>query len=142
MNNVITPKKMPINRQVITFLSNVASGRDNPTTAIIKANAVPIGIPLLTNTSITGTIPAALAYIGTASNTDKGTANQLSFDIYYSKNPSGTNPCIKAPIAIPMSMYSNTPLTMPHASFMITGKRFINGVRSASHSPASALAFC
>lgn len=81
MNNVITPKKMPINRQVITFLSNVASGRDNPTTAIIKANAVPIGIPLLTNTSITGTIPAALAYIGTASNTDK--AQQTNYLLTY-----------------------------------------------------------
>ena len=35
------PKKIPINRQVITFLSRVASGKDNPTTAIMKAMAVP-----------------------------------------------------------------------------------------------------
>ena len=35
------PKKIPINLQVITFLSRVASGKDNPTTAIMKAMAVP-----------------------------------------------------------------------------------------------------
>ena len=74
------PKKIPINLQVITFLSRVASGKDNPTTAIMKAMAVPKGMPLATNTSMTGTIPAALAYIGTARRTEKGTANQLSFD--------------------------------------------------------------
>lgn len=45
MKKVITEKNMVIIFQVITFLSNVASGMDNPTTAIIKAIAVPIGIP-------------------------------------------------------------------------------------------------
>lgn len=64
----------------MTFLSSVASGKDNPTTAIIKAMAVPIGIPLATNTSMTGTRPAALAYMGTANSTDIGTASQLSFE--------------------------------------------------------------
>ena len=81
INNVIVPKKMPISFHVITFFSKVASGNDNPTTAIIKANAVPIGTPLATNTSITGTIPAALAYMGTPNRTDSGTANQLVLDI-------------------------------------------------------------
>lgn len=90
INEVINPKKIPIKRHVITFFNNVASGSESPTTAIIKASAVPMGIPLATKTSITGTIPAALAYIGTAKTTDKGTANQLSLDIYCSKNPSGT----------------------------------------------------
>lgn len=90
MNTVIVPKKIPINRQVMTFFNNVASGSDKPTTAIIKANAVPTGIPLATKTSITGTIPAALAYIGTARSTDKGTANQFSLAMYCSKKPSGT----------------------------------------------------
>lgn len=85
MKKATVPKKIPIRRQVITFLSNVASGSDSPTTAIIKAIAVPIGIPLATNTSMTGTIPAALAYIGTARRTDRGTASQLSFDMYCSK---------------------------------------------------------
>lgn len=85
INKVINPKNIPINRQVITFFNSVASGNDSPTTAIIKASAVPMGIPLATKTSITGTIPAALAYIGTANTTDKGTANQLSLDIYCSK---------------------------------------------------------
>ena len=40
---------MPISRQVITFLSIVASGIDNPMMAIIKAIAVPSGIPFATN---------------------------------------------------------------------------------------------
>lgn len=75
INSVTTPKKMPINRQVIT---------------IIKAMAVPSGIPLATNTSTMGTMPAALAYIGTASTTAKGTPHQFSAERYCSKNPSGT----------------------------------------------------
>lgn len=82
INSVIVPKKMPIRRHVITFLRRVASGNDNPTTAIIKASAVPMGTPFATNTSTTGTMPAALAYIGTPNTTDSGTANQLLFDIY------------------------------------------------------------
>lgn len=90
MNTVIKPKNIPINLHFMTFFNNVASGSDKPTTAIMKASAVPTGIPLATKTSITGTIPAALAYMGTAKMTAKGTANQLSFDIYCSKNPSGT----------------------------------------------------
>lgn len=75
------PKKMPMRRQVMTFFSKVASGRDKPTTAIIKAMAVPNGMPLATKTSTTGTIPAALAYMGTARITDRGTASQLLRDI-------------------------------------------------------------
>lgn len=105
MKNVTVPKNMPISLHVITFLSSVASGKERPTTAIMKAIAVPMGMPFATNTSITGTIPAALAYIGTASITDKGTAYQLSFDMYCSKNPSGTKPCMKAPIPIPIRIY-------------------------------------
>ena len=81
MNNVIVPKKIPTSFHVITFFSNVASGSDNPTTAIIKDNAVPIGTPLATSTSAIGTMPAALAYIGTPNITDNGTANQLLFDM-------------------------------------------------------------
>ena len=50
MKKVTTPKKIAINFQVITFLSIVASGIESPTTAIIKAMAVPIGIPFCTNT--------------------------------------------------------------------------------------------
>ena len=51
INSVTTPKKMPINRQVIIFFNMVASGMDRPIMAIIKAMAVPSGIPLATNTS-------------------------------------------------------------------------------------------
>lgn len=90
MNKVIRPKKIQISRQVMTFFNNVASGSESPTTAIMKEMAVPIGIPFATKTSITGTIPAALAYIGTARMTESGTANQLSVAIYCSKKPFGT----------------------------------------------------
>ena len=69
---------MPISRQVITFFSIAASGIDSPMIAIIKAMAVPSGIPFATNTSMMGTMPAALAYIGTASTTASGTPHQFS----------------------------------------------------------------
>ena len=36
MNSVTVPKKIAINRHVITFLSIVASGSDNPTTLIMN----------------------------------------------------------------------------------------------------------
>ena len=104
MKKATVPKKMPISFHVITFFSRVASGSDRPTTAIMNAMAVPVGMPLATKTSTTGTIPAALAYIGTARITERGTAYQLSFDMYCSKNPSGTKPCMKAPIPIPIRM--------------------------------------
>lgn len=102
MKRVTVAKNIKMRRQVITFLSRVASGSERPTTAIIKDIAVPRGMPFATNTSTTGTMPAALAYIGTARTTLKGTAYQLSRDIYCSKKPSGTKPCINAPIPIPI----------------------------------------
>lgn len=57
MKKATVPKKIPIRRQVITFLSNVASGSDSPTTAtsltsgevIRKAKVTPRGIPPFTN---------------------------------------------------------------------------------------------
>ena len=50
IQSVTTPKKMAISLKVITFFKSIASGNDNPTTPIIKAIAVPNGIPLATNT--------------------------------------------------------------------------------------------
>ncbi len=47
---VTVPKNIPISFHVITFFSKVASGKDSPTTAIIKASAVPIDIPFATKT--------------------------------------------------------------------------------------------
>ncbi len=44
---------MAISVQVITFFSNIASGRESPITPIIKAIAVPSGIPFATNTCTT-----------------------------------------------------------------------------------------
>lgn len=66
MAKVIVPKKMPMSFMFITFFSMVVSGSDRPTTDIMKAMAVPRLTPLATKTSTTGTMPAALAYIGTA----------------------------------------------------------------------------
>lgn len=90
INKVTTPNNMPISGQVITFLSMVASGIESPMIAIIKAMAVPNGMPFATNTSMIGTMPAALAYIGTASTTASGTLHQFSAERYCLKNPSGT----------------------------------------------------
>ena len=50
MITVTTPKNIPISFQVITFFNKVASGKDRPTTAIIKASAVPIDMPFVTKT--------------------------------------------------------------------------------------------
>ena len=78
MNNAMVPKKMPMSFMFITFLSMVASGKERPTTDIMNAKAVPNATPLATKTCTTGTMPAALAYIGTASTTAIGTAYQCS----------------------------------------------------------------
>ena len=45
INKLTTPKNIPINRQVITFFNIVASGIESPIITIIKAIAVPRGIP-------------------------------------------------------------------------------------------------
>lgn len=45
MKKATVPKNIAISRHVITFFSKVASGSERPTTAIMKAMAVPIGIP-------------------------------------------------------------------------------------------------
>lgn len=89
MKRATVEKKTRMRRQVMAFFSMVASGSESPTTDIIKAMAVPRGMPLATKTSTTGTIPAALAYIGTARMTLNGTVYQLLPDMYCSKNPSG-----------------------------------------------------
>ena len=60
-----------------TFLRIIISGTDRAVTAIIKARAVPIGIPLSMNTATRGIIPAALEYKGTPINTAMGTAKGL-----------------------------------------------------------------
>ena len=50
IQSVTTPKNMAMSFRVITFFKSIASGNDKPTTPIIKAIAVPNGIPLATNT--------------------------------------------------------------------------------------------
>jgi len=74
----------------ITFFNNKASGRESPIDAIINAIAVPKGTPLSTNDSIIGNTPTASIYNGMASITAIGTAKGLDFEIYVSKNDSGT----------------------------------------------------
>lgn len=60
-----------------TFLSIIISGTDKAVTAIIKAKAVPTGIPLSIKTATRGMIPAALEYNGTPIKTAMGTAKGL-----------------------------------------------------------------
>lgn len=50
IKSAVVPKNMHRSFQFITFLSSVASGSDRPTTAIMNAIAVPIGMPLATKT--------------------------------------------------------------------------------------------
>ena len=50
MKRVMVAKNIEMRRHVITFFSSVASGRESPTTAIMKAMAVPRGMPFATNT--------------------------------------------------------------------------------------------
>ena len=45
MQTTTTPKKMAMSFKVITFFKSIASGKERPTTPIIKAIAVPNGIP-------------------------------------------------------------------------------------------------
>ena len=89
MKRATVEKKIRMRRHVMAFFSMVASGSDSPTTDIMKAMAVPKGMPFATNTSTIGTMPAALAYIGTARMTLNGTAYQCSRERYCSKKPSG-----------------------------------------------------
>lgn len=49
MKAATVPKKIAMSRHVITFFNIVASGNESPTTAIIKAMAVPIDTPLATS---------------------------------------------------------------------------------------------
>ena len=81
IHSVTTLKKILINLKVITFFKSIASGKDNPTTPIINAIAVPNGIPLETNTCTIGKTADAPEYIGTAKMVATGTANKLSFPI-------------------------------------------------------------
>ena len=136
-----TAKNIPTSFHVITFLRRVASGMERPTTPIMKAIAVPIGIPLATNTSIIGTMPAALEYIGTAKRVATGTAKKLSLPIYCSKKPSGTKPCIAAPMPIPIRTYTSTPFTIPHESFRISGRRFQKDICSSAQ-PSACESLC
>ena len=126
IQRVTVAKNTAINFHVITFFNNIASGRDKPTTPIIKAIAVPRGTPLATSTCTTGKIPEALEYIGTAKSVQTGTASKLSLLIYFSKKPSGTYPCISPPIAIPTIRYGKIPLIIFKASSVITGRRCLN----------------
>lgn len=55
------PKKANNNCHFMAFLRIKASGKDNATVAVIKAKAVPSGIPLPIKASITGKTETELA---------------------------------------------------------------------------------
>ena len=84
------PKKMANSCHFIAFLSINASGIDKVTVAVIKAKAVPRGIPLPTNASIIGIIETELAYKGTPMRVARGTDHQALIDKYFSINEAGT----------------------------------------------------
>lgn len=63
MHNVTTPKNIAMSLSDITFFKSMASGNDRPTTPIMKAIAVPKGMPFATNTCTTGSMPDAFEYI-------------------------------------------------------------------------------
>lgn len=90
MKKAVTPKKMAMNFHVITFFRSMASGNERPMTAIMKAMAASMATPFCTKISTIGTMPAALAYTGTATNTASGTLYHLSDESRLSKKPSGT----------------------------------------------------
>ena len=104
MQIATTAKKMAMSFHVITFFSSIASGMDKPTTAIINAMAMPIGIPFATNTCMMGKIPAALLYMGTPTNTASGTDHQASLPMNEAMKSCGTQPWMPAPMAMPARM--------------------------------------
>jgi hypothetical protein len=92
MDNPTTAKKVRSNFIFMTFFNIRNSGRDKPTTAIIKASQVPRGIHLAINACTMGITLVALAYMGIPTNTATGTAKGLDLVTYLSKNPVGTKP--------------------------------------------------
>jgi hypothetical protein len=72
----------PINTAIITGFSTLRritiSGSDSAMTLIMKANTVPRAAPFSSRAWITGTIPAALEYMGIPSATAAGTLHQAS----------------------------------------------------------------
>lgn len=66
-------KKITINRSRITFFKITASGKLKAAVAIMKASAVPSGIPFLNKAMAIGTIAAQLPYMGTPNIVAKGT---------------------------------------------------------------------
>ena len=67
------PKNIAIRGSFIARRSMTASGRLRAAKAIMKASAVPKGIPLLNKTIAIGTIAAQLPYIGVPKITAIGT---------------------------------------------------------------------
>jgi len=74
IKNPTNQKNVSNNFVFITFLSMRNSGRLSPTTAIIKARAVHIGIQVIINDLTMGMTQAAFAYIGIHMSTASGTA--------------------------------------------------------------------
>ena len=61
INRVMTPKKIPMSFQVITFFSSVASGMESPTTPIMKAMATILAVPMYANAA--GIVPVVEVFV-------------------------------------------------------------------------------
>jgi len=85
---------------LMTFFSIKNSGSESPTTHIIKASHVHIGIQAVIKDWIIGNTHAELLYIGIARITAIGTAKKLSSEIYFDNSHAGIKPCINHQIAI------------------------------------------
>ena len=72
---VTIPKNIAISFSFIALLRIIASGKLSADMAIIKARAVPIGIPFWNKANAIGTIAAQLPYIGTPIKVATGTVN-------------------------------------------------------------------
>lgn len=70
---VVIPKKAAINESFMVRLKIIASGILRAAIAIMKARAVPSGIPFWKRTTATGTIAAQLPYMGTPKKVASGT---------------------------------------------------------------------
>ena len=89
MDTASMPKKIARSLGFNTFLSIIISGNDSAVTAIIKAKAVPMGIPFSIKTATKGIIPAAFEYKGIPINTAMGTAKGLPGPAYLMRKSAG-----------------------------------------------------
>lgn len=89
---VVIPKNIANNFQLIAFFKINASGMENVTVAVMKANAVPSGTPLSIKASITGITLTEFAYRGMPRSVAAGTTHHAFMDRYFSIRDAGIYP--------------------------------------------------